>query len=209
MPDIYKAPHKKTHKSTKAKPEILTKFAPTKNPLSSFCVTPQNLSFDVQHSEEQILLFLRQHFIVNTGWIVLSVFLFFLPSFFNLFSIFSFLSPSFQFVIQVVWYFLVTGYVLERFIVWYYNVYIVTNERLVDVDFYSLLFKRVSEVKFGHIEDLTAASGGVVQSLFNYGDIMIQTAAEVPEIEFEKVPNPEVVVKLISELNSSEEDKNK
>lgn len=202
MPDLY---HAHSHPSPArekaiAKSRILRDKKSNNHPLASFCLLPTNVRFDVQHSDEHILLLLRQHFIVNFGWIVLSVVLLLLPSFMGFLSFLTFLPPALSFILTLVWYLFVLGYAFERFVVWYFNIYIVTNERVIDIDFFSLLFKRVSEAKLENIQDLTGASSGVIQSLFNYGDVLIQTAAEVTEIEFEKVPYPEVVTKLISEL---------
>lgn len=183
-----------------SKSSFLKHAKPSSNAFGSFCPFPTNFGFDVQHSQEKVLLLMRQHFITNTGWIVFCVFLAFLPSLFPVFSLLSFLPGSFLGILKLTWYFLVAGLALERFVLWYYNVYIVTNERIIDIDFYSLLFKRVSEAKLDRIEDITSASGGIMQSFFDYGDVIVQTAAEVPEIEFERVPHPDLVTKVVSEL---------
>lgn len=213
MPDVLKssATSRSANKRKNAigKSSMLANARPSGNPLSSFCLLPNGVGFDVQHDNEQILLFLRQHFIVNVGWIVLSVFLALLPSVFGFTPVLSFLPfipPMFTGIFIFGWYLFIFGFVLERFIVWYYNVCIVTDERVVDVDFYSLLFKRVSEARLEHVEDITGASGGVLQSFFDYGDVLIQTAAEIPEIEFSRVPHPDQVAKLISELIDKEEE---
>ena len=177
--------------------------------LAAFCPSPKDIAFDVQHGNEEILLLLRQHPIVNVGWIFVAVILGFLPSLFPLLFPFFRLSVGLASLFNLSWYVLLFGFILERFVMWYYNVYIITNERVIDVDFYSLLFKRVSEAKLENIEDLTGASSGVLQSLFDYGDVVIQTAAEVPEIEFERVPHPDIVRKLLSELIDLDESKGK
>ncbi len=207
MPDVYKAPTVSKNPLDKviAKSTVLQRGESTGNPITSFSLLPDNMQFDVQHADEHILLFLRQHFIVNVGWIVLTVFLAFLPTLVGIFQFLSFLPTSFQQVLFFAWYLVVFGYAFERFVVWYYNVYIITDERIIDIDFFSLLFKRVSEAKLDHIQDITSASGGVIQSVFDYGDVLIQTAAEVPEIEFEQVPHPDLVTKLLSELIDKEE----
>lgn len=184
---------------------VLKDGVPSHSALAAFNLMPSNLQFDVQHSEEQILLFLRQHFIVNVGWIVFSLLMLVLPPALSLFSVLSFLPSSFQLVLNLAWYLIIFGYITERFIVWYYSVYIVTTERIIDVDFYSLLFKKVSEAKLDRIEDITSSSGGVLASIFDYGNVTIQTAAEIPEIEFEMVPQPDKVSKLISELTEQNE----
>ena len=43
--------------------------------------------------------------------------------------------------------------------------------------------------------------------MFNFGDITIQTASEVPEFNFEGVPNPERVTKILDELRMKDHKK--
>lgn len=208
MPEIYSAPKKKhttakhkKHASMRQHSDVLKHAHSSMNPLAAYWPLPPGVSFDVQHDDEEILLMLRQHPIVNVGWMFLTIVLILLPfGIFFVFPQFFILPLTFQRVLLMAWYLVTFGFALERFIMWYYNIYIITSERVIDVDFYSLLFKRVSETQHDNIEDITGASGGVVQSIFDYGDVIIQTAAEVPEIEFEKVPHPGTVSKLLSEL---------
>jgi hypothetical protein len=198
-------PKERKLKNAIAKSSILQQN-PSSNPLSAFCILPPNMNFDVQHDDEHVLLLLRQHPIVNLGWVLLTLIMFVLPFALPFIPSFLFLPATFRTVLLVAWYVVTLGYAVERFVMWYYNIYIVTDERLIDMDFYSLLFKRVSETKLPHVEDITAASGGVIQSFFDYGDVLIQTAAEIPEIEFERVPHPTQVTKLISELIDKEDE---
>ena len=100
----------------------------------------------------------------------------------------------------ILWYLFVIAYILEKFLSWYFNVYIITNYRIIDTDFYSLLFKHISEARYNRIEDITYTQGGILQSIFDYGDVSIQTAAEVPEIRFELVPQPSRVVRVLDEF---------
>ena len=75
-----------------------------------------------------------------------------------------------------------------------------TNERVVDVDFYNLIDKRVSEASLSKIQDVSYTTAGVFGTLFNYGDVFIQTAAEVSEFKFDLVPFPEKVVQVLGDL---------
>ena len=52
-----------------------------------------------------------------------------------------------------------------------FNVYIVTDERIIDIDFYNLIYKEVSDANIDKIQDVTYKMGGVVRTLFNYGDV--------------------------------------
>ena len=47
--------------------------------------------------------------------------------------------------------------------------------------------------------------GGVIRTVFNYGDVYIQTAAEVPAFEFLAVPKPDRVAGILQELRMEEE----
>ena len=80
------------------------------------------------------------------------------------------------------------------------NFQIVTNERLVDVDQKNLLNHTTSELHIHNIEDVTAEIKGILGTLFNYGTVYVQTAGQVTFFEFNNVPNPHRIAKLILDL---------
>ena len=92
------------------------------------------------------------------------------------------------------------GYGFERFLNWYFNVYIITNKRVVDMDFSHLLHRNISEAPLRNIEDVTYTVSGSLQTLFNFGSIKIQTAAEQRELEFEYISNPAKVQDILSDM---------
>jgi uncharacterized membrane protein YdbT with pleckstrin-like domain len=202
MPDVYNAKAKKRS----AIPKMLAETEPAMHALASYCPRPLGVGFDLQHEDEQVLLMIRQHPIVNIPWIVITILLTIAPFvFLPLVPILSFFPVKFHVIAFIGWYLMVFGYALEQFLVWFFNIYIITDERVIDMDFYNLLFKRVSEAKIDRIEDITTANSGLLQSIVDFGDIQIQTSAEIPEIEFEKIPHPDRVQKLLSELIDQEE----
>jgi len=81
----------------------------------------------------------------------------------------------------------------------------VTDERVVDVDFKSLVYKNISEAKIDKIEDVTYRQGGLIQSFFDFGTVAIQTAAEKREFEFELVSQPSRLAKILNRLIVQEE----
>src|SRR3989344_3865887 len=108
-------------------------------------------------------------------------------------------------MLTMMWYLLTVGLMLEKFLSWYFNVYIVTDERIVDIDFYSLIYKEISDTKIERIQDVTVVQGGVIRALFNFGTVNIQTAGERREFDFEDVPKPQVVAKFLNEMMLEEE----
>ena len=167
---------------------------------SSFCLYPDDVDFETRESKEKIILLLRQHPIVNLRWIFGTILLLTGPTIINFFGIFSFLPTGFPLIISLAWYLVTSAYAIEGFLNWYFNVYFITTARIVDVDFYNLIDKRVSNAEIEMIQDVTYQTGGVVRTMVNYGDVIIQTAAEVSEFKFEAVPNPERVTKILDDL---------
>jgi len=108
-------------------------------------------------------------------------------------------------MIVIIWYLLLIAHIYESFITWFYHVFIVTDERIIDINFYNLVYKEVSEAKIDNIEDVTYRQGGVVRAMFNYGDVVMQTAAEKQEFMIESAPQPNRVVKILNELKLEEE----
>lgn len=176
--------------------------------LGAFIRKPRGVRFDGQDNEEEILLFMRQHVIVNFRWILISAVLFFtIPIFdfllgFGNTSLAQLLPPSYNFILHVMLGLFTFGYFFENFLNWYFNSYIVTNKRVVDIDFYGLTHRRFSEAPLRNIEDVTNNISGLAQIAFHFGDVSIQTAAESREITFENVPNPDRVQDIISDLIS-------
>lgn len=175
------------------------------NPLSSFCYRPDKVKFETQDKHEKIVLLLRQHPLVNIPWMITAMFLCFAPSLLSFFPIFDFLPDRFQFIALLFWYLLVSAFVVESFLSWFFNIYILTDERIVDIDFYNLIYKEVSDAKIANIQEVNHSVGGVIGTLFNFGDIRIQTAGAVPTFDFLNVSDPARVVRIIGELRQEEE----
>lgn len=218
MPDIFDAakpakiirPKRKTAAEQVTEAEryssVLRDSAHSTSPMAAFSTKPFGVGFDIQHDDEPVLLMLRQHPIVNVTWILLTILLIIAPIIVLPYIPFlEFLPARFQFVAILGWYTMTFGYALEKFLIWFFNIYLITDERVVDMDFYNLLFKKISEAKIENIEDITTSNNGLLQSIIDFGDIRIQTAAEIPEIQFERVPHPDQVAKFLSEMIMQEE----
>ncbi len=222
MPDIFVNPdHQKAEvklqKATIANPKVAEKEAEehhkvvhrlqghSHSPLSAYCYFPDNIHFIAKDSQERIVLFLRKHPITNVGWIVLVVLMLFAPAVLRVFPLLDFLPERFQLISVIGWYLITVAFAFEKFLSWFFNVYIVTDERVFDVDFVNLVYREIAEANLDQIQDVNVKVGSVIRTLFNYGDILIQTASAVPNIEFEAVPHPDRVAKVLRELRVEEE----
>lgn len=175
------------------------------NLFTSFSSFPNKVCFETQDDDEAVVLFLRQHPIVNLKWVIISVLLLTLPSVFIFFPPFATLPVNFQFVVTLGWYMFVFGYSLAKFMGWFFNIYILTDERIVDVDFQNIFFRKISTAKIEEIQDVNIQSSGSFETFFGYGSVFVQTAAEVSQFEFLSVPNPDRVGKIINQLIDMEE----
>lgn len=201
MPDIFEA------KTPENKTQETEDFGRTTSPLAAYNYypDPSSVEFETQEDGEKIVLLLRRHVITNIGWVLIAILMLLAPAVLNIFPLLSFLPLRFQFIAVLIWYLVTTAFILENFLSWFFNVYIVTDERVIDVDFYSLIYKQVSDANLDKIQDINYHVGGVIRTVFNFGDVIVQTAAEVPNFEFEDVPNPDRVAKILQELIQNEE----
>jgi hypothetical protein len=177
----------------------------THNPLASFCYFPDRVKFVNQDSKERVVLMLRKHPITNVRWILLAFASLIAPAFLPLFSFFELLPGNFQLVFAFAWYLLTTAFIFEKFLSWYFHVNIVTDERIIEVDFLHIVYREITDANIDQIQDVTVEVGGAIRTALNYGDIIIQTAAEIPKIKFEAVPQPDRVAKILRDLRIEEE----
>lgn len=223
MPDIFisdntkkekpvskeKSPKKKSvSKTKKEKKHLKPRYnleQRSQGRLSSFSYLPKKVNFETREKEEKVILLLRRHPIANVSWILVGLLMIMAPIILNKFSLLSLLPGKFQLIAVLGWYLITTAFLLENFLTWFFNVNIITDERIVDIDFFNLIYKQVSDTNIDKIQDVTYTMGGVARTLFNYGDVFVQTAAEVPNFDFLGVPNPDKVVKILQELRIEEE----
>jgi len=213
MPDVFISPDEKSVNTEAMIPEKIPVTEKEKSLIaehnhrlfSSFCLYPDDVDFETREDAERIILLLRQHPIVNLKWILGTILLLSGPSIINAFGIFSLLPTGFPLVISMSWYLITSAYAIEGFLNWYFNVYFVTTQRIIDVDFLNLIDKRISDAEIDKIQDVSYSTGGVAQTMFNYGDVIIQTAAKIPEFHFDSVPTPERVTKVLDDLRMKKE----
>jgi len=162
--------------------------------------------FPSQMDDEPVFLVVRAHWfllflkIVMWAMFVLVLLLFnkfaptYLPGLFE-----TPFTPVVKLFTQVYTLFLVTS----LFLVWLFyflNVQIITDRRIVDIDQVGLFSHTVAELHIENIEDVTSETNGVFGTIFNYGMVFVQTAGTVERFEFDNVPNPAAIEKLILDL---------
>jgi hypothetical protein len=74
-----------------------------------------------------------------------------------------------------------------------HNVLIFTNLHLIEVEQTGLFGRVVSQVSFNREQDITGRRTGVFSTIFDYGDVEVQSAGEERNFIFHYAPNPEAV----------------
>lgn len=180
----------------------------------SLAACPPNIKFETQSDDEQVLLLMRRHPVTNLWWIALTAMLLGIPLFWGEFPLISNVSGMVQLALMVFWYLGLAFFAIQNMLLWFYNVYIVTDERVIDVDFFGLLYKNVNATQIRKIEDVNYSQIGMLSSMFNYGTVVVETSAEQKSADmsdetsaftFDAVSNPDRVVKVVSELMEQEE----
>jgi len=166
----------------------------------------QNFHFKGQNPNEEILLVVRRHwfdilkqFLVIFLMALLLLFSFFALPYFSddfggtkLRSLILFLESSF---VMLIW--------LYAFLIWidyYFDVWIITDKRIINVEQKGLFIRHISELKLPKVQDVTTEIEGIIPSILNYGDVHIQTAGTVTRFIFWHVPNPYKIKGIIMKL---------
>ncbi len=161
--------------------------------------------FIAQKSYEKIVYFLRRDTIVYLKQLILFIFLLAIPV--GLYFFFQNTFPSlFQntvifpllMLLASVYYLTVWLVAFTAFIDYYLDFWIVTNDRIINVE--QRLFSRtISELDLFKIQDVTGQSKGFLETMFDYGNVYVQTAGATGRFNFEEVPGPrEVASKIIA-----------
>ncbi len=82
---------------------------------------------------------------------------------------------------------------LVSYYVYRHNVLIFTNVHLIYVAQVGIFGRRVSQLNFRNVEDVSGHKKGILQTIFNYGDVTIQSAGEMEKFIFDKAPDPSEV----------------
>ncbi len=179
---------------------------------NAFLYKPRNVHFESQEENEEMYFLLRRHPITNLGWIITAIVMLFTPLIvievfqYTKFDSFQYFPAQYQVVMILLWYLFTLFYTFESFLIWYFNVYIITDKRLIDIDFRGFWKKRVSEATYDTVEDVSYETNHFWNILFDYGNIFMQTAAEKSEFEFASIPKPGIVHDKLTDLIESFKD---
>jgi hypothetical protein len=154
------------------------------------------LSFDEQLDGEEVLFVFRKHPVVMRKGLVLGMF-----------------GPLFGVLPAAIWPQLGFGYFfgglaagivfgallfVPSYIAWYFSVFIVTNERLVQVTQRGLFKRSIVDLGLNQIQSLNYEVIGLQPTLLGYGTILVQTY--MGDLVLHEVPHPMKIYKRLSTI---------
>lgn len=147
--------------------------------------------------DEELITIIRKYPIIFIVPSIISI-LFIIAPFFFLYPLFHW-GPWGVFIFFMV---LLLGLLLglRVFIIYSLNVFVVTNQRIIDIDQAGFFDRTVSETTYSKIQDVSFRIKGIAQTIWHYGSIIIQTAGSQANIELYGVKDPEKIQQLISEV---------
>lgn len=87
-----------------------------------------------------------------------------------------------------------------NFLIYYLDMLIITSDRLVMVSQGNLFARKVSELDLFRIQDCTSDVKGFWRTIFDFGNLEIQTAGEKENFVFENLPQPHEIRRQLLQL---------
>lgn len=95
-------------------------------------------------------------------------------------------------------------FTLVEFFDFYFDVYIVTDRRVVTIRQERLFNRTIDQLLFEDVQDVEARSKGFFETIFSYGDVSIQTAGAKPNFTFAQVAHPNEISAIILDLSDQQ-----
>ncbi len=100
-------------------------------------------------------------------------------------------------IISAVLLFIALIYAFYHFLIWFYDLYIITNMRLVSVSKKGLFTREFSEIDYHDVTDITYRISGVFATLFQYGTVTVKGPST---IELTNLSDPSEILEMLKAL---------
>ncbi len=172
---------------------------------------PMKQQFPGQRNDEHVITFLRRHWITAVGSIFQLIGFNLLPVGVLAFFLYGIgwnpPTEGFWYVLVVMitaLYYIGTWLAFyHTFVDYHLDVWVLTDQRIINIEQQGLFDRTISELNLSKVQDVTSEVHGHIQTIFDFGNVYIQTAAEQQRFAFLQVPNPEEVARLVVRANDA------
>lgn len=109
-------------------------------------------------------------------------------------------SNSIGLIIFVIVFIGAATYTLHLWMNWYFDLFVLTNQRLINIDQKGIFTREVSEATYMNVQGATYELSGLFAMLFNYGTVKIQAIGIKDLVKIESAEDPKRLQELILEI---------
>lgn len=161
--------------------------------------------FDSQQPDEDIILVIRRHILALASVLATGalVYLIGIIAVLVLPSVAPILVSGFSYNVYVLFVSLLflfnTIFLFNSWILHYLHVAILTSEHVVEINQAGLFSRKISEMTLEKVQDVSATQKGLLNTMFDIGQVEVETAGEAPNFVIEYVPSPNKISQKIME----------
>jgi hypothetical protein len=185
------------------------KFSFVKDLLDSFDkdknidIFPPNVRFDRKEREEEIIMIMRRHWVAYLPHVVLAIAVLMIaivlliissnaPNIYGKSTIYLGLFAA-SLVVSI-------NIIVTALIQWYYNISIITDKRILSLKVSGIFGHSYTEILWKKIQDVSHDSIGVLSSIFDIGNIYLDTAGEGVDLTLKFASEPRNKQETINSL---------
>lgn len=167
-----------------------------------------NKEFQGQREDEKVILILQKYWFA-LAWPFTKGFIFIvlaliLPSIKGV-GYYIFNSGPLAFV-YFAWIIFWGSYLAYEYLNWYRDKFIITDQRIINIDQKSLFTRRVSELELDRVQDVSHEIKGAFATALNFGDVVVQSAGS-EHMELTDISNPtelqDIIVRLVKKATET------
>ncbi len=166
-----------------------------------------NYKYITAHADEKVYAIIHRHWF-NIARQYIPLVLLILLLLFGMFSIPDItesldivdFTPLLYFIISIL-YVIIWLYAFFIWVDYHLDIWIITSSRIINVEQKGFFSRVESELDYSHIQDVSSETHGIIHTLLNYGDVIIQTAGHKGKFLFRNVAKPERIRVLIMHLH--------
>lgn len=103
-------------------------------------------------------------------------------------------------IILIIWLIVGLVYGFYQWFVWYFDSFVITDRRIINIDQQTLFRRKVSEADLENVQDSAYTIDGMLASMFDFGTVSVRTASEGTGMRLSGVPDPKRVQETIMDL---------
>lgn len=164
---------------------------------------PKDVKFVRKEKDEEIILVTRRHWIAYITHILIALVIPIIPI---VLLFFSSNNPNIYgkttiyiglFIASIV---ISINILVTALVQWFYNVSVITDKRILSLHVVNIFQHKYTEILWTKIQDVSHDSIGALSSLFDIGNVYIDTAGEGVDLTLKFVPRPRDVQDVIDNL---------